>query len=266
MTETKPEIESKPESETQTDAKTGAKPDTKIGAKTEAKTDTETATEAKTATKPKKAKAKTKMNLQIAHQVPGRVRMKIPAGKGNAELLKQIGEVFGAIPGIEEVEVNPVTGSVVLRYDTDRHDEFHGTFNKQYAAHSDNGASNGASPGQNGGKRGADTDLDKLTGSIEAEAEFLASHSHSARVIVDFVKKVDREIKIATGNSVDLKILFAVGMIGFTVLEIGATAATPVWVTLAIFSVNHFIELHEMQLQQQVADEIPNLAPIRVAG
>jgi hypothetical protein len=252
MTETKPEIESKPEIETQTDAKIGAK----IGAKTDAKTDT----------RPKKAKTKTKMNLQIAHQVPGRVRMKIPAGKGNAELLKQIGEVFGAIPGIEEVEVNPVTGSVVLRYDTDRHDEFHGTFNKQYAAHSDNGASNGASPGQNGGKRGADTDLDKLTGSIEAEAEFLASHSHSARVIVDFVKKVDREIKIATGNSVDLKILFAVGMIGFTVLEIGATAATPVWVTLAIFSVNHFIELHEMQLQQQVADEIPNLAPIRVAG
>jgi hypothetical protein len=36
----------------------------------------------------------TKMNLQIAHQVPGRVRMKIPAGKGNPELLKQISEVF----------------------------------------------------------------------------------------------------------------------------------------------------------------------------
>ena len=47
----------------------------------------------------------TKMNLQIAHQVPGRVRMKIPAGKGNPELLKQISEVFGAIPGIEEVTV-----------------------------------------------------------------------------------------------------------------------------------------------------------------
>jgi hypothetical protein len=232
---------------------------------TKTETTTEPKTEPKTATKPK-TKNKTKMNLQIAHQVPGRVRMKIPAGRGNAELLKQIGEVFGAIPGIEEVEVNPTTGSVVLRYDTDRHDEFHGTFNQHYAAHSDNSAPNGASRGQNGGK-GADTDLDKLTGSIEAEAEFLASHSHSARVIVDFVKKVDREIKIATGNSVDLKILFAVGMIGFTVLEIGATAATPVWVTLAIFSVNHFIELHERQLKEAVAEiEMPNLAPIRVAG
>jgi hypothetical protein len=216
------------------------------------------------------SKIKTKMNLQIAHQVPGRVRMKIPAGKNNPELLKQIGEVFGAIPGIEEIEVNPTTGSVVLRYDTDRHDEFHGTFNKHYAAHGagDNGVPNGAArSGPNGAMHGADTDLDKLTGSIEAEAEFLASHSHSARVIVDFVKNLDREIKLATGNSVDLKILFAIGMIGFTVLEIGATAATPVWVTLAIFSVNHFIELHERQLKEEAAEiETPNLAPIRIAG
>ncbi len=50
---------------------------------------------------------------------------------------------------------------------------------------------------RNGGMHGADTELDKLTNSIEAEAEFLASHSHSARVVVDFVKKLDREIKIA---------------------------------------------------------------------
>ena len=41
----------------------------------------------------------TKMNLKIEHQVPGRVRMKIPAGKGNAELLKQISDVFAVIPG-----------------------------------------------------------------------------------------------------------------------------------------------------------------------
>src|ERR1700731_1922593 len=133
----------------------------------------------------------TKMNLQIAHQVP--------AGKGNPELLKQISGVFCAIPGVEQITVNPTTGSVVLHYDADRHDEFHGNFQQHYAAH-------GAANGGLGGVHGADTELDKLTGSIEAEAEFLASHSHSARVVVDFVKKLDREIKLATNNSVDLKI------------------------------------------------------------
>src|SRR5271167_808166 len=112
---------------------------------------------------------KTKMNLKIEHQVPGRVRMKIPAGKGNVELLKQISETFAAIPGIEEVTVNPTTGSVVLHYDIDRHDEFHGSFRGHYDAHA---AAHGAA---NGRMHGADTELDKLTNSIEAEAEFLAS-------------------------------------------------------------------------------------------
>jgi hypothetical protein len=202
----------------------------------------------------------TKMNLRIEHQVPGRVRMKIPAGKGNPDLLKQISEVFGVIPGIEQITVNPTTGSVVLHYDADRHDEFHGNFQQDYEAH---GAAHGAA---NGGMHGADTELDKLAGSIEAEAEFLASHSHSARAVVDFVKKLDREIKLATNNTVDLKIIFAVGIIAVTVFEVGATAATPVWVTLAIFTVNHFIEMHERQLHRNSMNGSPNLAPVRVTA
>jgi hypothetical protein len=199
----------------------------------------------------------TKMNLKIEHQVPGRVRMKIPAGKRNPDLLKQISEIFAVIPGIEEIVTNPTTGSVVLRYDADRHDEFHGSLRQHYEAH---GA---ASSSANGGKRGADTELDKLTNSIGAEAEFLARHSQSARAVVDFVKTIDHEIKRMTNNNIDLKIVFAVGIIGLTVFGVGATAATPVWVTLAIFTVNHFIEMHEREAH---ANTIRNLAPIRIKG
>jgi hypothetical protein len=198
----------------------------------------------------------TKMNLKIEHQVPGRVRMKIPAGKGNPELLKQISDVFAVIPGIEGIVVNPTTGSVVLNYDTDRHDEFHGAFREQHGAHN---AEHGS---PNGFMHGADTELDKLTNSIEAEAEFLAQHSHSARVFVDFVKMLDHEVKRATNNNIDLKILFAVSIIGLTVVEVGATAATPVWVTLAIFTVNHFIQMHEQQNINGGAK--PALAAVRV--
>src|SRR6516164_5592882 len=95
----------------------------------------------------------TKMHLKIEHQVPGRVRLKIPAGKGNPELLKQISGAFGAIPGIEEITVNPITGSVVLHYDADRHDEFHGSFRRHYESHY----------AANPELRGADTELDRLT-------------------------------------------------------------------------------------------------------
>ncbi len=68
--------------------------------------------------------------------------MKIPAGKGNPELLKKISETFAVIPGIEHVTVNPTTGSIVLYCDTDRHNEFHGSFRDHAEAH---GAISGAS-------------------------------------------------------------------------------------------------------------------------
>src|ERR1700760_1820591 len=77
----------------------------------------------------------TKLNLKIAHQVPGRVRMKIPAGKGNPELLEQMKQTLVVIPGIEEVIINPDTGSLVLHYDTDKHDEFHGHLEHHTGGH-----------------------------------------------------------------------------------------------------------------------------------
>jgi Heavy metal associated domain 2 len=201
----------------------------------------------------------TKMNLKIEHQVPGRVRMKIPAGKGNPDLLKQISDVFGVIPGIEEVVVNPTTGSVILHYDSDRHDEFHGAFLQHHASH------NAAQDAVVSVPHGADTEFDKLANTIEAEAEFLARHSHSARAVVDFVKTLDHQIKRATNNNVDLKIVFAGSIIALTVLEVGATAATPVWVTLSLFTVNHFIELHERNNLVPLNGGA-HLAPVRVKG
>ena len=178
------------------------------------------------------------MKLDVAHQVPGRVRMKIPEGKGNPELLKQIADTFAAIPGIEHVTVNPATGSLVMRYDVDRHDEFHGGLRHHVGQVSDRHASNRQAPS---------TEIDDFASKIEQEAEFLARHSESARAVVDFFKKADREIRLATDNNVDLKILLAAGIIGVTVLEVGAAAATPVWVTLSLFALNHIVEMHTRQ-------------------
>ena len=69
-------------------------------------------------------------------------------------------------------------------------------------------------------------------------------------------------IKVSTGNVIDLKIVLAAGIAGFTIFEVGATAATPVWVTLAIFTVNHFIQMHEQQNLKAAAEAGPRMAPI----
>jgi Heavy metal associated domain 2 len=169
----------------------------------------------------------TKVKLQIAHQVPGRIRMKIPSAKGNPELLEQMKQTFGAIPGVEEVIINPDTGSLVLHYDIDRHDEFHGRLEHHTGGHHRPPPTN---------------EIDALANKIQQEAEFLAENSHTARVIVDFFRQVDQQIKTGSSNTIDLKIVLAFGIAGFTILEVGASAATPVWVTLAMFGLNHLIE------------------------
>jgi hypothetical protein len=79
---------------------------------------------------------------------------------------------------------------------------------------------------------------------IEKEAEFLASHSHTAEALFKFGRQVDHEVKKATGNTVDLKVLTPLALAIAVFLELGASAATPVWLTLGLFSFNHFVELH----------------------
>jgi CBS domain-containing protein len=105
------------------------------------------------------------------------------------------------------------------------------------------------------------TEIDEFANRIEQEAEFLARHSDTARVIVNAFKTVDREIRLATDNNVDLKIVLALGIIGVTVLEVGAAAATPVWVTLSLFALNHVIEMHTPQAQAA-----PAVTPVIVKG
>jgi hypothetical protein len=174
----------------------------------------------------------TNVKLHVAHQVPGRVRMKIPSAKGNPELLEEMKQTLSVIPGIEEVIINPATGSLVLHYDTDHHDAFHG-----HLVHHTGGQHQ--PPPTN--------EIDALASKIQQEAEFLAENSHTARVVVDFFKQVDAHIKTGSHNTIDLKIVLAVGIASFTILEVGANAATPVWVTLAMFGLNHLIEANTPQ-------------------
>jgi Heavy metal associated domain 2 len=198
--------------------------------------------------KKKKKKKKLKLGMKIEHQTAGRVRMKVPAGKGNPELLQQIGATFAGIPGIERVTANPTTGSLVLHYDRKQHESVH----RNLRGRLDNQA-----------PEPPPTQLDELANKIEREAEFLAEHSQTARMIVHVCKRFDREIKLRSNNYVDLKIGLAGTIIGLTLLELGATAATPVWLTLGVFTLNHFVEL---QQHQDLEKKVDTRAPVVLKG
>ncbi len=55
--------------------------------------------------------------ITVAHALPGRVRLKLPRLKENPELASQAREKLGRVPGIQSVEANPATGSLLILYD-----------------------------------------------------------------------------------------------------------------------------------------------------
>lgn len=171
--------------------------------------------------------------------------MKVPHGRANPEILEFYRAAFSAIPSVRSISTKPDTGSIVIHYDPNREREFEQHFHQ----HSNEHLAMAPAPRP-------DDEIDKLASKIEAEAEFLAAHSRLARTTVDFCKAVDRELKLSTGNTLDLKIVLAAGLAAYTFLEIGGNAATPMWVTLALFSLNHFAELqtdHRAELEQAQA-------------
>ncbi len=186
---------------------------------------------------PTTKKSPARHKLHVAHHTPGRVRMKIPSAKGDPEALRVIAESFGGVPGVESVAVNPTTGSLTLKYSTTRQVEVH--------AHLGDRIGDDYQP--------PETEIDKLSDNIAREAEFLAEHSHSARMIVDFFTLLDRELKRRSNNYVDLKIVLAAIIVGGTMFEMGMAAATPVWLTLVVFSVNHMVQMHQHQLMREAA-------------
>ncbi len=54
--------------------------------------------------------------VRVAHAVPGRIRLKIDQIKGDPALAWDIEEQLSRIAGVSDVEANPTTGSVVVRF------------------------------------------------------------------------------------------------------------------------------------------------------
>lgn len=55
----------------------------------------------------------------ISHRTTGRLRVKIPSRKGDRSYLLSLKERFSGLKGIEAVEINPLTGSVLIVHSSD---------------------------------------------------------------------------------------------------------------------------------------------------
>jgi len=160
------------------------------------------------------------------------MRVKVHGAKDNRHLLEDIQRSISPLQGVNNVEVKPSSGSLIVHYD-----QSHTDFHNSLADYCQGSATLLMDPP-------ALTEVDELEKKIEQEAEFLAQHSEVANSVVMFVKGLNADVKRATNNAVDLKVLLPLGLAVYSLLKFEAEMATPLWVTLGIFSFNFFVALH----------------------
>ena len=173
---------------------------------------------------------------RVAHHVRGRIRLKLPSAKGDPRALQEIKQSIAPLHGVRKVDLNTAAGSVVVHYDSTVHEDIHGHLAEHgeisglYSIHA--------------AQAPELSEVDEISRKIEAEAEFLSAHSETAKSVVNFFGLVNREVKRATNNAVDLKVLLPAGLALYSAFEVGIDASTPMWMTLGIFSFNSFVSLH----------------------
>ena len=181
---------------------------------------------------------------QVAHHSPGRLRLKVPTAKGNRAALESIRKSLAALNAVKQVQVNETTGSVTVHYDANARSSF-----EQHLA---NGGPHQevvefASPPKL-------EDLAEVDSMLEHEAEFLAQHSEFARTLAGWLKGLDDGIKRISDNNLDFKVVAPLVLAAGAFMELGVTAATPVWLTLSLFSFNHFVDIHSLHDAPHPAD------------
>src|SRR5205814_2263436 len=117
------------------------------------------------------------------------------AARRNPAILAEIADSLASIHGINRIEHNSATGSIVIHYDHRRHPDFQGTL----TAHGETTGLLGLAPPEL-------TEVDRLAENLEREAEFLAAHSETGRTIVDAVRELNAGLKRMTNNNIDLKV------------------------------------------------------------
>ncbi len=177
----------------------------------------------------------------IAHQLPGRIRIRVPEAKRRPALLENLRQVILSAPGVESVDYNSLTGSLLIHY----------------------------SPRTG---KGLPAFLSAADGStapllIDPPPESSPPHrkgrtrapqqkepSEAAKAVMKFFADLDDFVRSATGNQLDLKVLLPLVVGSAGILLYPQRISTPLWVTLMIFTFSSFLVLHEPDAAQEVAE------------
>jgi hypothetical protein len=174
----------------------------------------------------------------IAHHIPGRLRLRIPAARDHPELLREIKEFVAPIEGVRGVEINPSTGSVLVRYDP-----------RQLRRAAEELADRPGAADLFSLAVPEVEDTEQLALEILRHAEFFSQNSRAAHSVVHALRILNQQVRQATGNAIDLKAMFPMIIAGYAIVfEMRRRMPSPRWLTLLVFAFDSFMRLHQLQI------------------
>lgn len=173
-------------------------------------------------------------HCHVVHRLPGRIRLKTPAAKGDHAFFARLRGGISALDGVHAVEANPVTGSVVVHYDkNDRAIEER----LEQAFQDENTLLSMVLPQMQ--------DVERITRFVESDVAILAKRSRIGAALMHAIKAFNLHIKRASGNTVDLQLLLPLAFAGSSLYFAGGKRDPLLWIMLLYISFHTFVTLHQ---------------------
>jgi copper chaperone CopZ len=162
--------------------------------------------------------------IELRHAIPGRIRLRIPAIKGEPGLSREVQRQLSALPVIRRVEVNPVTGSVLVLYDP----------------------ADSAAIAQLGRMMIPGLDLDAMPGPDDLTAADGNGSGSTAESVAEFGRRLNEKVQVATGHAADLKFLVPASLLvgGLVRLIASRKVPSPTWYDLIWFAFGTYFTLN----------------------
>lgn len=170
----------------------------------------------------------------VVHRLPGRIRLKAPGAKGDHAFFAQVRGLISALDGVHAVEVNPVTGSVIVHYDKNEHAI---EARLEQAFQDESTLLSMVLPQMR--------EVERIARFVESDVAILAKRSRIGAALMHAIKAFNLQIKRATGNTVDLPLLLPLAFAGTSLYFADGKRDPLLWIMLLYVSFHTFVTLHQ---------------------
>jgi hypothetical protein len=170
----------------------------------------------------------------VVHHIPGRIRFKVPGAKGDHVFFRQIHEIAASVDGVHNAAVSPVTASVTVGYD--RNDP--AIWQRLNKAFKQQGVLLALALPELG-------EAQTVSEIAEEDASLLAGRSRTVSALLRTMHALDRALKRATGNVIDLRRLLTLTLVGISLFSMVKRKDPIMLILLPLLAVHALLSLSQ---------------------